>query len=155
MNAITPNRGGLSIGYVTDLGPVEAGAVLYLRLWFAGPGAQAQVRDDFAASLGPIHGPRALQSFEALCDLCARHGRRPFLRHGVACKCLGADEACFANFVGYASDGEREDALLMATMIVRPDMAAMLVGLAQEFGFALKRIARATPRTHQTPATLH
>ncbi len=57
MNAMTaPHRGGAPVGFVTELGPVEAGAVLYLRLWCDGPDAQTQVRTDFAAALGQKRG---------------------------------------------------------------------------------------------------
>lgn len=155
MNAMVPHRGGAPVGYVTELGPVEAGAVLYLRLWCDGPDAQAQVWNDFATALGSEGGRKALKSFECLCDMCVRHGRRPLMRHHVTCKCLGADESCFANFIGYASEGEREDALLIATTIVRPDMAPSLVGLAQDFGLALKRMASKAKQPITKPTTLH
>lgn len=155
MNAMTPHRGGAPVGFITELGPVEAGAVLYLRLWCAGPDAQAQVWNDFATALGAETGRKALKSFESLCELCVRHGRRPLMRHRVGCKCLGADESCFANFIGYASDGEREDALLIATTLVRPDMAPALVGYAQQFGLALRRMALTAQEPLRRPKTLH
>ena len=157
MNAMTPppHRGGAPVGYVSELGPVEAGAVLYLRLWCDGPDAKAQVWNDFATALGPKSGRKVLKAFETLCDLCVRHGRRPLMRHNVTCKCLGADESCFANFIGYASEGEREDALLIATTIVRPDMAPSLVGLAQEFGLALRQMAIKAKQPINTTPTLH
>lgn len=139
-------RGGAPVGHVAELGPVEAGAVFYLRLWSDGPEAKTQVHNDFATALGASQGLKVLTSFETLCALCARHGRRPLMRHSVNCKCVGADESCFANFIGYASDGAREDAMLMAINLVRPDMAAILVGLAEEFGVALKRMATKVDR---------
>lgn len=157
MNAMAPpsHRGGAPVGFVTELGPVEAGAVLYLRLWCDGPEAQAQVWNDFAAVLGAQTGRKVLRSFETLCNLCVRHGRRPLMRHHVTCKCLGADESCFANFIGYASEGAHEDALLIATTLVRPDMAPPLVGLAQEFGLALRRMTTNARDPMTTPTTLH
>ncbi len=155
MNAMNPNRGGAPVGYVTELGPVEAGAVLYLRLWSDGPDAQAQVWNDFATALGPTSGRKVLKSFESLCDLCVRHGRRPLMRHNVTCKCLGADESCFANFIGYASEGEREDALLIATTLVKPDIAPSLVALAQDFGLALRQMALKANRPVTGSATIH
>lgn len=133
-------RGGAPVGYVTDLEPVEAGAVLYLRLWCDGPDAQIRVQSDFRQNLGARQGSQALQSLEQLCTLCVRHGRRPLMRHQVNCKCLGADESCFANFVAAASEGAHEDAMLMATLMVRADMAPCLVGLAQTVGLALRRM---------------
>lgn len=141
MNAISPPRGGAPVGIVTELGPVETRAVLYLRLWCDGPKAQTEVWNDFATVLGPTQARKSLKSFENLCDLCVRHGRRPLMRHHVTCKCLGADESCFANFVGCASEGDREDALMIAMTLVRPDVAMPLVDLAQDFGLALRRMA--------------
>ena len=141
MTTPAPFRGGAPVGHISDLGPVEAGAILYLRLWSEGADAQSQVWNDFATALGTAQGRKALRSFETLFALCKRHARRPMMRHSVQCSCVGADESCFANFIGYASEGAREDALLIAMNIVRPDVAAMLVGLAEEFGVALKRMA--------------
>ena len=44
------------------------------------------------------------------------------MRHSIECRCLGGDEACFANLVATAAEGEREDALLMATLMVEPSV---------------------------------
>lgn len=151
MTAPVSFRGAAPVGHMTELGPVEAGAILYLRLWSDGPDAQTQVWNDFATALGPVQGRKVLKSFEALCALCARHGRRPLIRHNVTCNCVGADESCFANFIGYASEGAREDAMLIAVNIVRPDVAGTLVGLAEDFGFALKRMGLKAGRLAQHP----
>ena len=56
------------------------------------------------------------------------------------CKCFGANESCFANFIGYASEGAREDALMIAMTIVKPEKAQVLAGLAEDFGLALRTI---------------
>ena len=155
MNSETSHRGAAQVGYIDELAPVEAGAVLYLRLWSDGSQSQSKVWNDFATAFGPENGREILKSFEALFDLCLRHGRRPLMRHHVTCKCLGADESCFANFVGYAAEGEAEDALLIATTIVRPDVAPAIVALAQEFGRALLRMSLQVSRHNQTPITIH
>lgn len=153
MTAPLSYRGGAPVGHIAELGPVEAGAIFYLRLWSDGPEAKSQVWNDFATALGAEKGRKALTAFETLSALCARYGRRPLMRHGLECKCVGADESCFANFIGYASEGAREDAMLMAINLVRPDMAPVLVGLAEEFGFALKRMAIKAERFSDRPPT--
>ena len=66
------------------------------------------------------------------------------MRHGTDCPCLGADEACFARVVADASEGAREDAMLVAALMVRPDMAPAAVHLAEALGLALKRLALGT-----------
>ncbi len=134
-------RGAAPVGHITDLEPLEATAVLYLRLWCDSPCAQQKVWNDLASGLGPVAGRQALNALEDLCGLCVRHGRRALMRHQPTCKCLGADEACFANLVALATEGEREDALLMATLLVRPDVSPHLAAAAQTLGLAIKRLA--------------
>ena len=159
MTAIETPRGGAPVGVLSDLADVEAAAVICLRLWCDGPDSKAAVRADFTDALGPEGGARAMREFEQLLGLCARHGRRPLMRHGVHCKCVGADEACFANCIAAAAEGDLNDAMLIATLLVRPDMAPMAVPLAAAFGLALRRMmlaaSRDLPPQPLNHATLH
>lgn len=146
MSVPQTNRGGAPVGFIHELEAMEAASVIYLRLWSEGPESRANVRRDFASILGLVQGGKTFQTFEQLCKLCAEHRRRPLMRHSVQCQCLGGDEACFANFVSTAATGEREDALMIATLLVRPDMAPLITSLAAEFGLALKRMKLCAPR---------
>ena len=128
---------------MTELTSVEAAAVLYLRLWSEGDAGRHQMSADFRQALGADRGARQHAAFCDLCELCVSHGRRPLMRHHLTCKCLGADESCFANFIASAAEGSREDAILIATLIVRPDVAFGLVDLAQQVGLAFRRMATA------------
>lgn len=129
-------RASAPVGRVTDLDAIEAASVRYLRLWSERSGALAE---DFTSGAGADCGPRALEAFDQLCRLCAQHGRRPLMRHAVDCQCLGADEACFATFIATAAQGAREDAMLIAILLVRVDVAPLIVSCAADFGLALKR----------------
>ena len=153
MNGPGEKRGGAPVGFITELSGIEAASVIYLRLWCNGPDTQAEVWNDFASALGSAPGREALRSFEQLCGLCSRHGRRPLMRHSVSCKCLGSDEACFANFIATAADGEREDAMMIATLLVRPDVAPQVAALAADFGMALKRMRLCSPAEMVRPQT--
>lgn len=155
MSRMDRTPGGFAVGQLSDLSRLETTVVLYLRLWSDGPDSQAAVWNDFAVGLGAGPGRAALQSFEQLCGLFAEHGRRPLMRHAVHCACLGADEACFANFVATATEGEREDALLLATLLVRPDIAPAVTGLATQVGLALKRMFLRHPEPAPERPTLH
>lgn len=159
MSAAANARGSAPVGQVAHMEGLEAASVLYLRMWCDGARSRRAVRDDFLRALGPDHGTAAADAWDSLMELCADHGRRPLMRHAVSCKCLGADESCFANFISAAAEGAREDALLMATLIVRADMAPVFTSLACECGLALKCMAPAAPRDlarhPAAPATLH
>ncbi|NNU79136.1 hypothetical protein HMH01_01675 [Halovulum dunhuangense] len=151
-------RGGAPVGQVSQLDAVETGAVYALRLWFDGPEAQAEVWNSFASTLGPKAGRTALQALEQLFEILVRHGRRPLMRHDVACKCLGADEAFFATLIATAADGDREEAAMIASTLVRADMALFVAEPAQVFGLALKRLGMGTPQPapgHVSAQVLH
>ena len=155
------SRGGAPVGHLGELGAVEAGAVIYWRLWAEGLTGQRRAKAEFCAVLGDKAGTEAVDALAQIFDACARHGRRPLMRHGLNCKCLGADESCIANFIGYASECRREDAALIATLLVTPDLCMALAALAQTFGLALRRMAlaelpkMAPNETHQTNRTIH
>lgn len=168
MSIAQEKRGGAPVGFITELDEIEAASVIYLRLWCDGPEAKASVWNDFESSLGTDRGRSALKSFEDLCNFCTTHGRRPLMRHSLNFKCLGADEACFANFIACAATGEREDAMLIATLLVRPDVAPLITALAADFGHALMRMNLAAskdirtsdqgkdePSIHSHPTTFH
>lgn len=153
------SRGGATVGRLSDLTPVEAGAVFYLRLWADGANGRADAASDFDIALGADHGQSTMLTLDRLCALCANHGRRPLVRHGLGCACLGADENCFAQMIAAASEGAREDAMMMASLIVRPDFAPALASLSEEFGMALRRMTTAIPLPttghHPPSAVLH
>lgn len=141
-----PSRGGAPVGYLEELPPLEAASVLYLRLWSSGAESQARATEDFRTLLGDERGDAACGALAALVDVIARHSRRPLMRHGVGCKCLRGDEAAFANMVAAAAEEAQEDALILASLFMRPDMAFGAVTMAQEFGHALQRmVSRVAP----------
>ena len=113
-------------------------------MWCSGTETQTRVWNEFAAILGRTDGRSALISLEKVCNHLVRHGRRPLTYHKVECRCVGADEACFANFIGAMAEDARDDALLIATILVRPKSATVLVELAETLGFAINRIACAS-----------
>jgi hypothetical protein len=128
--------GGAPVGHLEALPPLEGLTVRALRRWCdSGPRALAE---DLGWALGEDHGERAARDFDALCRHCLAGGRRSLMRHALACPCLGADEAAFARLVQTATEGEREDALMLACVMVRPDLAPALVGLAQAAGLSLR-----------------
>ncbi len=147
MRQAQAKRGSTPVGFMAELEAVGAASVIYLRLWCDGPDGQASVSDDLAMGLGLDRGEKAFQSFADLCRLCAQHGRRPLMRHAINCKCLGADEACFANFIETATQGEQEDAMLIATLMVRADVAPMVTSLAAEVGNALSHMNLRAPQS--------
>ena len=149
MNAAWSQRGAAPVGFLADLGAVEAAAVRCLRSWSDGAGAWDSLIGDLARGLGPDGSARATKALETLCDLAMRHGRRPLMRRAAPCGQVGADEACFAHFVAAASEGAREDALMIALAMLRPDIAMQAVALAEEAGLALRLMTLRSAAEHR------
>ncbi len=144
-------RGGVPVGHLAELPQVEAGAVMCLRLWCDGAEAQARLWSDLSGALGAGPAREALSAFERLVGLLVRHGRRPLMRHHRQCSCVGADEAAFATMVAAAADGQREDAALLASLLVPPVLALDLAELAEAFGLGLRRMSLSWAPTAGAP----
>ncbi|MBK0327535.1 hypothetical protein I5535_09515 [Rhodobacteraceae bacterium F11138] len=156
MNALTNPRGGAPVGHLVHLGSVEQAAVRLLRAWSNGADTLGEVIEIFRADLGPTRAELIRDALCQLCELCCRHGRRPLMCHHTSCSCLGADESCFAHFIANATEGRREDALLMATLLVRADCVLHLLTHAETLGRALSLYCvQAAPRPTETPTILH
>ena len=145
-------RGGAPVGYLEEFGELEASAILYMRLWCAGPEARRRVCEDFLALLGPKRGEIAFMRLGSLLRRLHEFGRRPLIRHHETCRCVGGDEAAFANMVAAAASQDREDAALLATNFMRADMAMLVVAEAEEFGMSLKQLGIAISRANAIAA---
>ena len=98
-----------------------------------------------------------MRHFEGLVAILAREGRRPLMRHALACRCVGSDEVVFAHLLATAAMGEREDAMLVATLLVPAPLMALAAEHARQAGLALARLClrRDAPAPETRHATLH
>ena len=135
MSVAARHPGGAPVARLDGLPPLERRVIRCLRLWYAGPEGEPAVRWE----IGRDGAGELARRFGELLDLTAGSARRPMLRHDVDCPCAGADECVFARFVALAAEGAREDAVLMAALMVRPDMALPLATLAEAIGLELAR----------------
>ena len=104
--------------------------------WEICPGRRPAGRPAGAASFGELLRDHA--------DTRAPAADRPCAR----LPCAGSDECIFARFVALAAEGAREEAVLMAALIVRADVALALAALAEEVGLGLMRGRRTPPIAH-------
>lgn len=133
-------RGAAAVARLGDMPPLEAAAIVYLRLAGPSEAARRRIREDLFNLVGAKRGAEAETALAALVALLDDRGRRPLLRHAPSCGCVGADEAAFAHLVAAAAEGAREDAILLASLLLPPDCAFAAYGPAQTFGVALRRL---------------
>ena len=136
----TDMRGGFPVATYDGLSGTEQALVAVLRRWpdearNAGDGIGPVLR----AWMAPAAAMRCRQALEAVLGILARHGRRKLVRHRPNCSCVGADEAVFAHFVMTAATGEREDAMLIGSLMVEGALLLPLVDAARTAGLVLCR----------------
>ena len=134
------DRGASPVGQLSLLPEAEAWWVRALRLWCDGDGGQEALIAELDARLGEDLAATVFGRFTDLLALIFHHSRRPMMRHSVDCDCVGADEAVFALFCSQAVT-DRDEAMMIACLLVRADVAPIAVSLAQTLGLDLMRAA--------------
>jgi hypothetical protein len=140
MTALTLQPGAAPVGRMSDLAPLERRIVRSLRLLGLGEVGRAALRMDLAAALGTDLAEAVGGRLEELLVALLRHARRPLACHDIACPCVGGDEVALARFVALAAAGDREEAVLLAALLVRADVALCLAPLAEEVGLRVGRL---------------
>jgi hypothetical protein len=140
MTVISMQPGAAPVGRLADLGPLEYRIVRSLRLLGHGEVGRVAFRMDLAVALGKDAAEAVGSRLEELIFTLLHHARRPVACHDIACPCVGGDEYALARFVALAAEGDREDAVLLAAMLVRSDVALCLAPLAEEVGLRVGRI---------------
>ncbi len=129
--------GQMPVGQMAEMADLPGMVVSCLRQWNRG-GAVAAL-EMLRAHMAEV---QALATFEALQDLTevlAPHMRRPLRCHAPHCACVGMDEAAFARFVEEAALGAREDALMLASLLVEARAILPLTDAAERLGLCLHR----------------
>lgn len=133
------NPGAAVVSHLSELPPLERKVIRCLRFWCAGPCGQDALGRELATRHGSDAAERIAGKLAELFHVTASHARRPLMGHALDCPCAGGDECVFARFVSLAAQGAREEAVLMASLLVRPDLAICLAYLAEDVGLGLMR----------------
>ena len=131
--------GAFSVSAMDQVPVPEALLVSCLREWFSGPDGRSRVDRVLRLRLGERAADACLPALEDVFHIVASHGRRPLIRHEPGCPCVGVDEAVLAHFVMTAAIGEREDAMLIASLLVDARMLLALTEAARQAGLCLSR----------------
>jgi len=127
-------RGAAAVGQLHAIDHWQALLVRHLRFWCEGPATRNDVRRFWQEHAHPAAGQETLARFDALVQQFLSCARRPLVRHGTGCDCLGADEAVFLQIVTDASEGRLDDAVMLSGYILMPAHAEHVALLAGQVG---------------------
>ena len=142
--------GAFPVSAMDRLPAGEALAVRCLRAWSAGPDAMTSL---LVPALGRQAACACAQAFGDVMGIVQRHGRRELIRHGAHCRCVGSDEAILAYFVMVAATGEREDAMLIASLLVEGPLLMPMSESARMAGLYLYQAGLRQGRDFGEPAS--
>lgn len=143
--------GAFPVAAMDRLPEAEALVVRCLRGWSDGPEAVMAL---LTPALGPVKARACLRAMGDVMTIVLRHGRRPMIRHGARCACVGSDEAIFAHFVMVAAMGEREDAMLIASLLVDGPLLLPMTEAARQAGLYLYQAGLRQERAFPEPASV-
>ncbi|MEI4234102.1 hypothetical protein [Roseovarius sp. D22-M7] len=129
--------GPATVGHMAEMTGLKGMVITCLRQWNRGGAAAALavLRD----RMGETRAAAAFEALQDVADSLDAHMRRPLRCHAPHCHCVGADEAAFARFVEESALGGREDALMLASLLVEARGILPLTEAAARLGLCLHR----------------
>jgi len=147
-------RGGVPVAAIDSLTETERVVVQALRHWAGGPAGAACIADLLREHMPPGAAADCQRALGGMFATIGRYGRRKLVRHQPRCPCVGADEAALAHFVTVAATGEREDAMLIGSLLVEGAMLLSFTEAARQAGLQLQRTLPAGRPPAPRPAAM-
>lgn len=142
MTQMSAIPGNAVVGRLTEVAPWEADLIMSMRLWMENADGQRDVWNSYARCYGSTEGHAKMQQFETLLMCLCSHARRPLVRHGLGCDCIGSDEAVLQTLVREAARGDLAEASMIASLLVPASHAEMIAIYAAQVGQTMKEMSR-------------
>ena len=129
----TEIKGGSPVAVMSDLSREEHLAIYYFRCCFEGSEALLEIHEEFRFYLGIEKANKTIGALQFLYNKLQNNGRRRLVSHDLNCKCVGADENCFAQLVTRSTYTDKKDSILIGLLLTDADLAPELVYAAEDF----------------------
>ncbi|MDJ0993714.1 MAG: hypothetical protein QNI90_09075 [Dinoroseobacter sp.] len=131
-----------SLVLIDSLTEDQQTAVRIVRLWHGGTDGKETVWTIFCRHLGMERARVALRALERGLRLIARNGTQKKLQlHPIGSELATPDERLLAELLDQTLCPDREEALLSAMLLVRPDLASHLLTHVTQLSLHLRCIA--------------
>ena len=129
----TQIKGGSPVAIMSDLSWEEHLVIYYFRCCFEGSEALLEIHEEFRFYLGTEKASKTIRALQFLYNKLQNNGRRRLVSHDLNCKCVGADENCFAQLVTRSTYTDKKDSILIGLLLTDADLAPELVYAAEDF----------------------
>ena len=135
-------KGGSPVAVISDLSWEEHLVIYYFRCCFQGAEALLEVHEEFSFYLGTETANKTIGALQFLFSKLQNSGRRRLVSHDLNCKCVGADENCFAQLVTRSSNTDKRDAILIGILLSNADLAPELVYAAEDLAVGVRSLLK-------------
>ena len=136
----TTVKGGSPVAIMSDLSWEEHLVIYYFRCCFEGSEALLEVHEEFCFYLDTETANKTIGALQFLFSKLQNNGRRRLVSHDLNCKCVGADENCFAQLVTRSTYVDKKDAILIGILLTDADLAPELVCAAEDFAVGVQAL---------------
>ena len=138
----TQIKGGSPVAIMSDLSWEEHLVIYYFRCCFVGSEALLEIHEEFRFYLGTETANKTIGALQFLFTKLQNGGRRRLVSHDLNCKCVGADENCFAQLVTRSTYTDKNDAILIGILLTDADLAPELVYAAEDFAQGVQALLK-------------
>ena len=138
----TQIKGGSPVAIMSDLSWEEHLVIYYFRCCFEGSEALLEIHEEFRFYLGTEKANKTIGALQFLYNKLQNNGRRRLVSHDLNCKCVGADENCFAQLVTRSSNNDKRDAILIGILLSNADIAPELVYAAEDLAVGVRSLLK-------------
>ena len=125
--------GGIPISNLSYLSENELLSIFYLRCFSESKSSKKNLENELCSYLGKKKGLEILFYLESLYEILLKKGRKKFILHSVNCNCVGLDENSFIHLISFSAFKDKNEAMLIATIMTNSNIAPQLVLIAQEY----------------------
>ena len=135
-------KGGSPVAVISDLSWEEHLVIYYFRCCFEGSEALLEIHEEFRFYLGTETADKTIGALQFLFSKLQNSGRRRLVSHDLNCKCVGADENCFAQLVTRSTYTDKKDAILIGILLTNADLAPELVFAAEDLAEGVQALLK-------------
>ena len=101
-----------------------------------------EIHEEFSFYLGAETANKTMGALQFLFTKLQNSGKRRLVSHDLNCKCVGADENCFAQLVTRSTNTDKNDAILIGILLTDADLAPELVSAAEDFAQGVQALLK-------------
>ena len=137
--------GATPVGFLVELEDIEERSILILRTLNSHEYDRFDLISYLLISLGRTRGKELIDCLEEIYKILQKHGRRRFEFRNINCRCIGSDEALFAEIIRASSVDQIDDVKIMSSLFLDANLIIPFSKLTERLSFWLKNLIKRTP----------